>query len=131
MMATVDWPMLSIVTPSFNQEQFLEDTIRSVLDQDYPRLEYIVLDGGSTDRSVEVIRKYGGRLAYWASAPDAGQYAAVNAGFARASGDIFAWINASDKYLPWAFNVVGEIFATHPEIEWLTSLFPLVWDAAG
>jgi glycosyltransferase involved in cell wall biosynthesis len=130
-MALEGLPRLSIVTPSYNQSQFLEETIRSVLDQDYPWCEYLVLDGGSTDGSAGIIQMYANKLAYWASEPDGGQYAAINAGFARATGDIFAWINADDKYTSSAFQVVGEIFATHPEIEWLTSLYPLVWDEAG
>jgi GT2 family glycosyltransferase len=124
-------PLLSIVTPSLNQAPFLEETITSVLDQNYPQREYIVIDGGSTDGSVEIIRKYADRFAYWASEPDRGQYDGINKGFGHATGEIMAWINADDKYAPWAFAVVGEIFATHPEVEWLTSLHPLVWDAGG
>src|SRR6188472_3365202 len=87
-------PRLSIVTPSFNQGQFLEETISSVFDQDYENLEYIVMDGGSTDRSIEIIKKYSDRLTYWVSEPDQGQYDAINKGFARTTGDIMAWLNS-------------------------------------
>jgi glycosyltransferase involved in cell wall biosynthesis len=124
-------PQISIVTPSLNQAPFLEETITSVLDQNYPRLEYIVIDGGSMDGSVDIIRKYAHRFAYWASEPDCGQYDAINKGLGHATGEIMAWINSDDKYVPWAFAVVGEIFATHPEVEWLTSLYPLLWDSSG
>lgn len=124
-------PKISIVTPSFNQAAFLDEAIRSVLDQNYPNLEYVVVDGGSSDGSVDIIRRHEARLSSWVSEKDAGQYAALNKGFARTSGEIMAWINSDDKYLPWTFSIVGEIFAEHPEIEWITSLFPLHWDKAG
>src|SRR6267154_2378048 len=98
------WPRISIVTPSFNQGSYLEETIRSVLDQNYPNLEYVVVDGGSTDRSVEILQRYADRLAWWSSEPDGGQYAAINKGFKHTSGEIMAWINSDDKYLPWTFS---------------------------
>jgi hypothetical protein len=125
------WPKISIVTPSYNQAQFLEATIRSILEQGYPNLEYMVIDGGSTDGSVEIIRSHESGLAYWVSEPDGGQYDAVNKGFERSTGEVMAWLNADDKYCPWALSVVGEIFATFPEVEWVTSGYSLNWDRHG
>lgn len=109
------WPRISIVTPSYNQGQFLEETIRSVLLQGYPNLEYIIIDGSSTDGSVEIIKTYEKHLAYWASEPDKGQSHAVNKGFSRATGEMLAWLNADDLYLLGAFAGVAEAFKAHPE----------------
>ncbi|HQJ32780.1 MAG TPA: glycosyltransferase family 2 protein [Anaerolineaceae bacterium] len=105
-----DWPKISIVTPSFNQAQYLEETIRSVLLQNYPNLEYIIIDGGSTDGSVEIIKKYEPWLTYWVSEPDRGQSHAINKGFARSTGEIMAWINSDDTYAINAFREVTEVF---------------------
>ncbi len=124
-------PKISVVTPSFNQAAFLEQTLRSVIDQRYPNLEYIVIDGGSTDGSVDIIRRHEQHLAYWVSEPDHGQYDAINKGFARATGDIMAWLNSDDKYLEWTLATVAEVMTELPKIEWLTSRFHLFWDVHG
>ena len=124
-------PLISIVTPSFNQGKFLRAAMRSVLDQQDVTPEYIVMDGGSTDGSVEIIRECENRLHYWTSAPDGGHYAAINDGFAHATGEIMAWLNSDDQYTPWALSVVAEIFSAFPKIEWLTTLFPMRWDERG
>lgn len=113
---------LSIVTPSYNQAAHLEQTIQSVLTQNDPDLEYLVIDGGSTDDSPRIIERHSGQLAYWCSEPDGGQYAAIDKGFAKSTGDIMAWLNSSDLYLPWTFATVREIFEQFPEIQWVTSL---------
>lgn len=97
------WPRISVVTPSYNQGQFIEETIRSVLLQGYPNLEYIIIDGGSTDNSVEIIKKYEKYLAYWVSEPDKGQSHALNKGFRRATGHLVGWQNSDDYYHSKAF----------------------------
>jgi hypothetical protein len=124
-------PRLSVVMPSFNQGKFLEDAIRSVLDQSYENLEYIVVDGGSTDESLDILQAYGPQLTHWVSEPDKGQYDAINKGFARTTGDIMAWLNSDDKYMPWTLSLVADIFAAFPHVEWLTSVRPVLWNEQG
>jgi glycosyltransferase involved in cell wall biosynthesis len=111
-----EFPLVSIITPSYNQAPFLEATIRSVLEQDYPRIEYIVIDGGSADGSVKILRRYSDRLAYWVSESDAGQTDAINKGFERATGEIYAWINSDDLYRPGAISSAVAYLDSHPEI---------------
>jgi glycosyltransferase involved in cell wall biosynthesis len=115
------WPLISIVTPSYNQGEFLEATIRSILLQGYPDLEYIVMDGGSTDGSLAIIRKYEPWLTHWESGGDGGQYAAVQKGFNCSHGEIMAWLNSDDMYFPWTLKTTGNIFAHFSRIEWLTT----------
>ena len=109
-------PLVSIVTPSFQQAAYLRATIESVLGQDYPRLEYIVVDGGSDDGSREIIEGYSPRLAWWVSEPDRGQTDAINKGFAVAHGDILAWLNSDDTYLPGAVSEAVTFLTEHPDV---------------
>jgi glycosyltransferase involved in cell wall biosynthesis len=108
------WPRVSIVTPSYNQAQFVEETIRSVLLQGYPNLEYIVMDGGSMDGSVEIIRKYARWLSHWTSEKDQGQADAINKGFARCTGDLLGWINSDDLLLPDVLDLLARAHLEHP-----------------
>ena len=124
-------PKISIVTPSYNQAYFLEDTIRSVLTQRYSNLEYIIIDGGSTDESLEIIRRYEPQISFWCSEPDHGHYDAINKSFARSSGEIMAWLNSDDMYCPWTLKTVASIFSTFPQIEWISTLTPCIWDWHG
>jgi glycosyltransferase involved in cell wall biosynthesis len=109
-------PLVSVITPSFNQAAFLESAIQSVLGQDYPRIEYIVVDGGSTDGSLEIIERHADRLAWWVSEKDRGQTDAINKGFARARGEILAWINSDDTYNPGAVSAAVKQLMNHPEV---------------
>lgn len=116
-------PLVSIITPSFNQGQYLEETILSVLQQDYPNLEYLIVDGGSTDNSRAIIEKYAavgpdpflGRIRWWVSEPDHGQTDAINKGFSHARGEILAWLNSDDTYLPGAVSQAVAYLQAHPE----------------
>ena len=109
-------PLVSIVTPSYNQGEFLEDTIRSVLEQDYEHIEYIIIDGNSDDNSLEIIKKYSNKLAYYVSEPDKGQTEAINKGFARANGQVFAWLNSDDTLEPYAVSEAVEFLQANPDI---------------
>jgi len=111
------WPRISIVTPSYNQAQFLERTILSVLNQNYPNLEYIIIDGGSTDGSIKIIKKYEKYFAYWINEKDKGQADGINKGFKKATGDIFTWLNSDDIYLPNTLFKIAEVFTKYPNVD--------------
>ena len=112
----MDPPLVSIITPSFNQAAYLPAAIESVLAQDFPSIEYGIVDGGSSDGSLEIIQSYGDRLTWWVSEPDAGQTAAINKGFGRARGEVFAWLNSDDVYAPGAVRAAVEFLTNHPEV---------------
>lgn len=119
-------PKISIVTPSFNQDKYLVTTITSVLDQGYEGLEYVIIDAGSSDCSVEIIRHYEKRLAYWLSEPDAGHADGINKGFARTHAGIMGWINSSDVYYPWTLKTVVQIFEDLPNVKWICGIPSIV-----
>jgi glycosyltransferase involved in cell wall biosynthesis len=122
-------PTISVVTCSFRQARYLERAMRSVLEQDYPSLEYIVIDGGSSDGSAEIIRRYARALAYWVCEPDRGQTDALIKGFARASGEVWGWLCSDDLLLPGALRTVGEYFARHPRV--MAAYGDALWIDAG
>jgi glycosyltransferase involved in cell wall biosynthesis len=109
-----DFPKITIITPSYNQGQYIEDTILSVINQDYPNLEYMIIDGGSTDNTVAIIKKYADRIHYWVSEKDSGQSNAINKGFQKATGDIINWINSDDQLMPGALAAVAKHFQKNP-----------------
>lgn len=109
------WPRITIVTPSYNQGRYLEEAIQSVLSQEYPNLEYVIRDGGSTDGSVDIIRRYEAQLSGWVSEPDAGPAQAINRGFTGCGGDILGWLNADDLYSPGTLRAVAEAFGQRPD----------------
>ena len=111
-----DLPLVSIVTPSFNQARYIEATIQSVLTQDYPRIEYLIVDGGSSDGTVEIIKKHAGRIGWWVSEQDKGQTDAINKGFAHAGGEILAWLNSDDMYELGAISNAVKYLMDHPEV---------------
>jgi glycosyltransferase involved in cell wall biosynthesis len=111
-----DLPLVSIVTPSFNQAPYIEATIQSVLSQDYPHIQYLIVDGGSTDGTVEIIKKHAGRVAWWVSEPDKGQTDAINKGFGQAQGQILAWLNSDDTYEPGAVSAAVKYLLKYPHV---------------
>jgi len=125
----MNYTKITIVTPNFNGGAYLEQTIQSVLSQNYPNLEYIIIDGGSTDNSVSIIKQYESQLAYWVSEPDKGMYDAVQKGFVQSTGEIMAWINSDDLYHPKAFFTVAEIFNLG-KVNWLHGI-PSFFDEKG
>lgn len=127
----MSWPKFSIVTPSFNQAAFLREAIESVLTQDYNALEYIVIDGGSSDESVDIIQSYADRIDYWISEPDNGQSDALNKGFAEATGDFLVWINSDDVLLPNALHHVAGYLRKNRGATWVSSMRPLWIDRDG
>jgi glycosyltransferase involved in cell wall biosynthesis len=124
-------PTISIVTTCLNHGHLLEQAIKSIFSQDYPHVEYIVIDGGSSDNTAEVIDRYRNVLAYAATVPGTGQYEAINMGFEKARGEVFAWLNADDYYCPWTFSTVGAIMDEVSECAWMTTLNKILFDAAG
>lgn len=114
------YPRISIVTPNFNKGDYLEATIQSVLSQNYPNLEYIIMDGGSTDNSMDIIHKYESRLSYWVSEKDKGMYDAIHRGFEHSTGEIMGWINSDDMLHPGALFILADIFSNYPQVNWLT-----------
>ncbi len=126
------WPRISIITPSLNQGQYIEETIRSVILQNYPNLEYIIIDGGSTDNTVEIIKKYENQISYWVSEPDQGQSDAINKGIAKASGEIFNWINSDDLLEKNALFHISSAFIEHSNAEVVFGLESDFWmDGSG
>jgi len=123
-------PKISIITPNYNGGEYLEETIQSILTQNYPNLEYIIIDGGSTDNSVEIIKKYEDQLSFWVSEPDKGLYDAIQKGFDKSSGEIMAWLNSDDLYHKNAFFTVVEIFKNFEEVQWLQGI-PSTFDEKG
>ncbi len=125
------WPRLTIVMPSYNQAEFLEAAIRSVLLQGYPNLEFILVDGGSTDGSLQIIDQYRAWLSYAVSEPDDGQYSAINKGFSRSTGEVMTWLNSDDMCAPNCLWAVGGIFAELGHtVQWITGI-PAMWDRDG
>jgi glycosyltransferase involved in cell wall biosynthesis len=118
--ASTQWPRITLITPVYNGARFIEETIRSIVYQGYPNLEYIVVDGGSSDGTVDIIRKYEKHISWWISRRDKGVYDALNNGFSHSTGDIMGWLNASDLLHTNGLFVVGSVFASLRAVEWLT-----------
>lgn len=125
------WPRICVVMPSYNHAKYLEAAICSVIFQGYPNLEFIIMDGGSTDGSIEIIKKYEPWLTHWQSAPDNGQYHAIQDGFGRSNSEVMTWLNSDDLFFPWTLRTVGEIFANLPGVQWLSSSVAVNTDDAN
>lgn len=115
-------PKISIVTPSFNQGKYIEDAIQSIISQNYPNLEYIIIDGGSSDNSLSIIKKYSKKLSYWVSEPDGGQAEAINKGFGHTTGEIMTWLNSDDILMPGTLQLVANIFTRLSEVNWVSGI---------
>jgi glycosyltransferase involved in cell wall biosynthesis len=126
----MEYPKISIVTPSFNKGSFIEKTIQSVLGQDYPNLEYIIIDGGSTDNSIDIIQKYQTSLKYWITEKDDGMYHAIQKGFGHSTGEIMGWLNSDDILHPKSLFTIAEMFSSFEEVEWIQG-HPTVVDETG
>ncbi len=130
-MTNKKYPKISIITPSYNQGQFLEETILSVLNQDYPNLEYLIIDGGSSDNSVEIIKKYEKHLAYWVSEPDKGQADAINKGFSKCTGDILCWLNSDDVLKSDSLQLVSDFFLLNRDIDCIIGDLEIINERGG
>jgi glycosyltransferase involved in cell wall biosynthesis len=120
-----NYPRISIITPTLNQGQFIQKTINSIIEQNYPNLEYIVVDGGSTDNTIQILEDYEEKIT-WVSQHDKGQADAINKGIRMASGELLAFINSDDYYLPNVFKIVADIFSNNPDTKWVTGSYVIV-----
>jgi glycosyltransferase involved in cell wall biosynthesis len=115
-------PLISIITVVYNGARYLEQTIVSIINQSYKNIEYIIIDGGSTDSSLDIIRKYESNIDYWVSEPDNGMYDAIHKGFALSTGEILAWLNADDIYFPYTLSIVAQTFTMYQHVQWITGI---------
>jgi glycosyltransferase involved in cell wall biosynthesis len=126
-----DFETISLVTATYNSSRYLEATLQSVLQQNYPALEYFVIDGASNDGTQAIIERYADRLTHWESAPDGGMYDAIQKGFTHSTGTIMGYLNSDDLHLPHTLRTVNTIFRDLPQVEWISSLRPMIWNEAG
>lgn len=116
----MQYPKITVVTPVYNQVKYLEETVLSIVNQDYPNLEYIIIDGGSTDGTIDIIKKYEKYLSYWVSEPDKGMYDAIQKGFEHSTGEIMCWLNSDDIFYDQCLFAIADVFMHHPEVEWFS-----------